>query len=234
MTNDQPIPILCNDEQQFQALAKCLTAHGFEVAAHQARLEDIAAAADGQVLVLDAQHLSDGLATMRSLPTPMRLSVVMLISKGDDIDRIVALEAGADDCLIHPVNPRELAARIRVLRRRGASLGADWNDAASSPRQLVVGDLTVDFSRRQVTLTGEALRLSSTEFRVLAALAEEAGRVVPYEKLHHKVYSTQRPRVDHALKAHITHIREKITSLTGQRDRIKTIHGVGYLFASTT
>jgi len=144
----------------------------------------------------------------------------MLTAKGDETDRVVGLELGADDYISKPFSPRELLARLRAVLRRSTPEGAS--------ERLVVGQVAVDLEGRQVTVAGQRVELTALEFDLLVALAKRAGRVVPREHL-----LAQAGRTDvvgeRTVDVHISHLRQKLGDDPKAPRLIKTVRGIGYV-----
>jgi DNA-binding response OmpR family regulator len=148
----------------------------------------------------------------------------MLTAKGEDVDRIVGLELGADDYLAKPFNPRELLARIRaVLRRTAAPAGA-----AGTPR-VRAGDLEIDVDAREVTVAGRRVVLTHYEFELLAALARAAGRVLSRERLLDVLKGEAYEAFDRSIDVHISKLRAKLEPNPREPRYIRTVRGVGYV-----
>jgi two-component system response regulator CpxR len=152
---------------------------------------------------------------------------LLLTARGEEVDRIVGLEIGADDYLPKPFNPRELVARIRaVLRRTRDGKGAD-----PVPDVVRVGDIELDPATRTVRRSGKVVDLTSVEFGLLEALLREAGRVVTRERLATTVLSRKFSPFDRSIDMHVSKVRKKIGDTEGDPEHIKTVRGVGYIFA---
>jgi two-component system, OmpR family, alkaline phosphatase synthesis response regulator PhoP len=149
---------------------------------------------------------------------------VMLTARGDESDRIVGLELGADDYVVKPFSPKELVARVRaVLRRSRASQRGD--------EVIRVAGVEVDTAKMRVTVAGEAVELTPTEFQLLAALAREPGRVFTRSQLLDAVHGVAIESYERAIDAHVKNIRRKIEPTPGSPRYVLTVHGVGYRFA---
>ena len=161
---------------------------------------------------------------LRATPELVALPVIMLTARGDDVDKIVGLELGADDYLAKPFNPRELLARIHaVLRRqRGALLRGE---------RLTVGRLQIDFDARAVSVDGRRPALTSYEFELLAALARAAGRVLSREQLLDALKGTAYDAFDRSIDVHISKLRAKLEPNPKEPRFIKTVRGAGYVLA---
>ena len=166
----------------------------------------------------------DGFEILRRLRALSRVPVLMLTARGEDVDRIIGLELGADDYLPKPFNPRELAARIRAVLRR------------YEPRPQAVGGrieingVTLDPGTREVMSNGKRVELTTFEFDILDLLLRSAGRVISRDQLMEKFYNRKATAFDRSIDMHISHLRRK---LDGGENLIKTIRGVGYQFCRT-
>jgi two-component system response regulator CpxR len=164
-----------------------------------------------------------GFEVLRRLRERSATPVLMLTARGDEVDRIVGLEMGADDYLPKPFNPRELAARLRaVLRRTGA-------DPTASDR-LAVDDLEVDFGARTVTVAGCEVALTGVEFSLLEALVRSAGSVVSRDDLSRAALYRRASAFDRSLDVHLSNLRRKLGPPADGGERIKTVRGVGYQY----
>jgi two-component system response regulator CpxR len=167
----------------------------------------------------------NGFEVLRRVRATSRLPVLLLTARGEDVDRIVGLEIGADDYLPKPFNPRELVARIRaVLRRTRGEAGSPAPDLVS------VGDVELDPATRTVRLEGKPVDLTSVEFNLLEVLLREAGHVVPRERLVNAVLSRKFSPFDRSIDMHVSKVRKKLGD-TENDEHIKTVRGVGYIFA---
>jgi two-component system, OmpR family, response regulator len=149
------------------------------------------------------------------------LPILMLTARGDETDRVVGLELGADDYLPKPFSPRELLARMRAVLRRAAP-------AAQSER-VQVGDIAIDVAMRDVKVSGASVNLTALEFDLLLALARRAGRVVPRDVLFSLAGRTDTTVNERTVDVHISHLRSKLGEDSRARKRIRTVRGVGYL-----
>jgi DNA-binding response OmpR family regulator len=167
----------------------------------------------------------DGLDVARELTGSSGVPIVMLTARGDETDRIVGLELGADDYVVKPFSPKELVARVRaVLRRSGA-------EAMLRERPIRVGDVEIDPQRMRVTVTGTVVDLTPTEFQLLATLAREPGRVFTRGQLLDAIHGVAIESYERAIDAHVKNIRRKIEPEPGKPRYLLTVHGVGYRFA---
>ena len=158
----------------------------------------------------------DGLEICKELRTFSDVPVIMVTARVEEVDRLIGLESGADDYLCKPFSVRELVARVKALLRRPRS--ASSRDAG----------LILDEGRREVTLDGKKLELTPVEFRLLAALAAEPGRVFPRDALLEKLYADHRVVTDRTVDAHVKNLRRKLETIRPGADLVRSIYGVGY------
>jgi two-component system, OmpR family, alkaline phosphatase synthesis response regulator PhoP len=166
----------------------------------------------------------DGLDVAREIRRWSNTPIVMLTARGDETDRVVGLELGADDYVVKPFSPKELVARIRaVLRRtRAAERGAEI---------LRAGEVEVDTGRMRVSVAGRTVELTPTEFQLLSTLVAEPGRVFTRGQLLDAVHGVAIESYERAIDAHVKNIRRKIEPEPGSPRYVLTVHGVGYRFA---
>jgi DNA-binding response OmpR family regulator len=165
----------------------------------------------------------DGLDVTRELRRLGDTPIVMLTARGDESDRIVGLELGADDYVVKPFSPKELVARVRAVLRRGErGLRAETVQAL---------DVVVDVPRRRVTVGDRQVELTATEFALLETLVREPGRVFTRGQLLDAVHGVSFESYERAVDAHVKNLRKKIEPAPGPPRYIQTVHGVGYRFA---
>jgi DNA-binding response OmpR family regulator len=182
-----------------------------------------------ELLVLDVMLPGlDGFEVLRKLRQESDLPTLMLTARGDDVDRIIGLEAGADDYLPKPFHTREMVARIRAILRRTRQGGRGGGRAS---RLLEAADVRLDLGARSVTCAGAPIELTTMEFDLLRALMESAGRVLSREALLDRIDGRQANPFDRSIDVHVSHLRRK---LGGDSPRIRTIRGVGYQFVLPT
>jgi two-component system response regulator CpxR len=166
----------------------------------------------------------DGFEILRRLRTHSKVPVIMLTARGEDVDRIIGLEIGADDYLAKPFNPRELAARIRAILRR-----YEARPVTPSSR-IEVNGIVLDPASREVYSNGKPVELTTFEFDILEMLMRSAGRVLSRDALMENFYNRKATPFDRSIDMHISHLRKK---LERGESIIKTIRGVGYQLART-
>lgn len=164
----------------------------------------------------------DGFEILKRLRTQSKVPVMMLTARGEDVDRIVGLELGADDYLPKPFNPRELVARIRAVLRRYEPR------AASQSGRIEVSGIMLDPGTREVSAGGKSIELTTFEFDILEMLLRNAGRVLSRDALMENFYNRKATPFDRSIDMHISHLRKKLENGDAL---IKTIRGVGYQFS---
>jgi two-component system response regulator CpxR len=179
------------------------------------------------LIVLDVMLPNmNGFEVLRGLRAESAIPVVMLTAKGEEIDRIVGLEMGADDYLPKPFNPRELLARVRAVFRR---IGKPEKESTESGR-IEVGDVVLDKNTQTVYKDSEQVILTSVEFQILTILLENAGKVVERPDLSEKVLGRRLSYDDRSIDVHLSNLRKKLGHKLGELERIKTVRGTGYLY----
>jgi len=199
-------------------------AHDGEAALNQARTGDY------DLIVLDVMMPQlNGFDVLRELRRDSLMPVLMLTARSEDVDSIVGLELGADDYLPKPCNPRVLVAHIRAILRRAQS-PTHHDEATDSPETLTLGDLEIQTGSRTVTLDGESIAMTSTEYSVLEVLLRDAGHVVSKAELSERALGRELTRYDRSIDMHVSSLRKKLKPLANGEERIKTVRGVGYQY----
>jgi two-component system, OmpR family, phosphate regulon response regulator OmpR len=220
--------LIVDDDTRLSAmLAEYLTGNGFRVHAAEtagAGIADIGRLAPDAVILDVMLPDMDGFEALRRIRTNSDVPVLMLTAKGDETDRIVGLEIGADDYLPKPFNPRELLARLKaILRRR--------NGGVAGPRVLRFGRLEIDPASRSARIDGRDCPMTSYQFDLLVALAENAGRTLSREQLMDMVKGEELEAFDRSIDVHVSRIRAAIETDPKHPRRIITVRGAGYVFA---
>lgn len=171
----------------------------------------------------------NGLDVLRKLRASSTVPVLLLTARGQDVDRIVGLELGADDYLPKPFNPRELVARIRAILRRTRSEAGERQAPQTTVR---VGDVELNPATRTVLRKGEAVDVTAVEFNLLDVLLREAGRVVTRDELAKIALGRMFSPYDRSIDMHISKLRKKLGEDGRGGERIKTVRGVGYIYAA--
>ena len=164
----------------------------------------------------------DGMQVCRALREESDVAIVMLTARVGEEDRLAGLELGADDYVVKPFSPRELAARVRAVLRRTARDPLD-----QGPEELDSGDVRIKVRERSVSVAGEQVRLTPTEFRLLVALLQEPERIFTREQIIRRAFGDEYDGFDRTVDAHVSNLRRKIEAGGGTR-RIETVYGVGY------
>jgi two-component system response regulator CpxR len=227
------ILVIDDDEELCELLKDYLGPEGFEVEAVHDSDKGIERALSNEhdFVVLDVMLPGvSGFEVLRSVRKSSDIPVLMLTARGEDVDRIVGLEMGADDYLPKPFNPRELVARIRAIQRRGEAKQEDEKQPVPSKR-LAVGDIELDTGTRRVTKKGKTVELTAAEFDLLEMLLRSAGEVVTRKDLVSKVLGRGLDPFDRSIDVHVSSLRKKLGHKIKGMERIKTIRGIGYLYA---
>ena len=213
-----------DDVELCSLLAELLQREGFAVeCAHEGRRGLEKALQQGiDLVILDVMLPGmDGFEILRRLRSQSRVPVLMLTARGEDVDRIIGLELGADDYLPKPFNPRELVARVRAILRR-----YEPRPPATAGR-LEVNGIVLDPGTREVVADGNQVELTTFEFDILELLMRAAGRVLSRDALMESLYNRKATPFDRSIDMHVSHLRKK---LERGRTLIKTVRGVGYQF----
>lgn len=223
------ILIIDDDEELCELVSEYLTVEGFEIESvndGQAGLER-ALSGDYDMAILDVMlPKMNGFDVLRNLREQSKLPVIMLTARGDDMERIVGLEIGADDYLPKPFNPRELAARLRAILRRSEPV----LDESGVGEKLDIDGIQVSAASRIATCDGIELNLTSVEFELLSELLREAGKIVKKDDLSERVLERKLSPFDRSLDMHISNLRKKLGNREDGSERIKTIRSVGYIY----
>lgn len=218
--------LLVDDDIELGAmLREYLQQEGFDAVAVHDGAQGVAEAVSGRyaIVVLDVMMpRMGGIEVLRRIRAQSRIPVLMLTAKGDDVDRVLGLELGADDYVPKPCTPRELVARVRAILRRTQSAAED------APLRLEVGPLIVWPQRRSAQWQEAPLALTSTEYNLLEVLARNAGRVVSKADLCEQALGRPLTRFDRSIDVHMSSIRQKLVQQGGDSSLIQTVRGLGY------
>jgi len=192
---------------------------------------DRALSGDYQLTVLDVMLPGvNGFDLLRGIRAASQVPVLMLTARGDDVDRIVGLELGADDYLSKPFNPRELVARIRAILRRTQTEARVAGDRVADT--LGIDDVAMDLGRRTVRRAGESVELTAVEFTLLELLLRAAGAVVRRDELARGALGRALLPFDRSIDVHVSRLRKKLGPRPGGGERIATLRAVGYMYTS--
>jgi two-component system response regulator CpxR len=233
----EQVLIIDDDRELCELVAELLGTEGFGVEVSSSSAQGLERALSGahSIVVLDVMMPGiNGFELLRRLRSEgSGVPVLMLTARGEDVDRIVGLEIGADDYLPKPFNPRELVARINAILRRVARRGEPSGAAREplTPERIEVGDVEVDTGTRVVRREGRVVELTNVEYEILVRLLQSAGRVVTREELVRTALGRELSVFDRSIDMHISHIRKKLGHRVGEAERIRTVRGVGYIYA---
>jgi two-component system response regulator RegX3 len=222
--------LLVEDETSItEPLAEALAREGFDtkVAATAAEALELAARIEPDLVLLDVM-LPDGSGfdVCRELRQRSQVPIIMLTARGEEADRVVGLELGADDYVVKPFSAREVTARIRAVLRRADS------PAQPDEKPIEVGELRLDPAKREVTKDGEVLELSRKEFELLQLLMSSAGSVVTRERAIDEVWDTNWFGSTKTLDVHVSGLRRKLGDDSSEPRFLHTVRGVGFRFSS--
>lgn len=222
--------IIDDDRELCTLICDYLTPLGYEVVAEHSGLRGVDRALDEEfhAVILDVMLPEiDGFEVLKRLRSQSSVPILMLTARGEETDRIVGLEMGADDYLPKTFSPRELLARLRAVTRRTSRA---TNPTETEPREeVVVGPLRIRMDTRSATLHGSPLRLTTLEFELLAALARSRGRVKSREQLIETVAERNYDGLDRSIDVHIWSLRKKLGDDPKNPRFIKTIRAMGYM-----
>jgi DNA-binding response OmpR family regulator len=242
-----PVLLIDDDEELGSLLSRFLEKEGFKIHCEVDGTNGLERAQSGAfcAVILDVMMPGmNGFDLLRELRRTSNVPVIMLTARGQDVDRIVGLEMGADDYLAKPFNPRELAARLRAIQRRTrqasspalSSSAAPSDTAPASPegrRVLIVGDVELNPRARIVRRAGDEVVLTSVEFALLEILMKAAGHIVSREHLSSQGLGRRLSQSDRSIDVHVSNLRKKLGAAPDGGDRIKTVRGFGYQYTGT-
>jgi two-component system, OmpR family, response regulator len=219
--------LLVDDDVDLSAMLKeYLEYEGFEVNAVHDGESGVCRSLDGtyDIVVLDVMMPGiSGIEALRRIRTGSRVPVLMLTARGDDVDRVIGLELGADDYVSKPCTPRELVARLRAILRRSGQVAEPAETST-----VVAGRLRIWPDKRRAEWDGQPIELTSTEFNLIEALAKHVGNVVSKATLSERGLGRPLSRYDRSIDVHVSNLRQKLGSLPDGRSWIQTVRGIGY------
>ena len=228
------ILVIDDDMELCELLQDYLGGEGFQIdAVYRGDLGAEAATSHPyELVVLDVMLPGlNGFDVLRKIRETSRIPVIMLTARGEDVDRIVGLELGADDYLPKPFNPRELVARIRAIQRRLEGTPGGHKVKPKAQTEHRVGDLVLNATERTAKQNGQGVELTSVEFSLLEALLAHAGEIISREDLVEQVLGRQLSAYDRSIDVHVSALRKKLGHNYGQTERIRTVRGIGYLYS---
>ncbi len=231
-TVKEHILVVDDDDGLRSLLEQYLTTNGFEVslAANGVAMDEVLQSVKPDLVILDQMMPGeDGLSIARRLRGSAHMPIIMLSARGEDIDRIVGLEVGADDYLAKPFNPRELLARIRaVLRSKQDAIATEQPATGNMVR---FGDFELDLDAQRLSNAGVEVSLTSAEFTILQIFTSHPNRVLSRDQLMDMLKGYDRDPFDRSIDVRVTRLRRKIEVNPAEPAYIRTVWGQGYLFA---
>lgn len=227
----QQILVIDDDSELCELVAEYLEPDGYKVEAVHDGESGLERALSGEhaLAVLDYMLPGmNGFEVLRQIRARSRLPIVMLTARGDDMNRIIGLQIGADDYLPKPFNPLELVARINAVLRRSQAEPAQKADR----EVLVVGDIEMDSRTRTVRRADKVVELTVVEYSLLEKLLSAPGRILEREELVKAVLHRNLTPFDRSIDTHVSNLRKKLGHEVNGVERIKTVRGVGYIYAS--
>lgn len=230
MEQQYPVLIVDDDARLRELLTQYLEGYGYTVntlPSGEGLLDEIRENPP-EIIILDIMMPGkDGLEVLRDIRPHSNIPVIMLTAKGEDTDRIVGLELGADDYISKPFNPRELLARIKAVLRRSGDL---IRTEKPSGGQIKAAGMVLHIARHRLEVEGDSLELSSTEFKLLRALMENPGQALTRDDLMTSVWGKDFNAFDRSIDVHISKLRAILKPYPTHESRIKTVWGTGYMF----
>ena len=229
----QQVLVIDDDIGLCELVAEYLEPEGYKVEAVHDGERGVERALTGKhaLAVLDVMLPGiNGFEVLRRIRAQSRLPIVMLTARGDDVDRIVGLEIGADDYLPKPFNPRELVARINAVLRR---VRPDEQDERSESGTISVGDIEMETGTRVVRRAEEKVELTVVEYDLLEKLLSAPGRILTREELVKEVLHRELSPFDRSIDTHVSNLRKKLGHQVQGIERIKTVRGVGYIYTKS-
>ena len=228
----QQILVIDDDTELCELVAEYLEPEGYKVEAVHDGYQGVQRALSGKHALAVLDYMLPGLngfEVLRRIRSASRLPIVMLTARGDDVNRIIGLQIGADDYLPKPFNPLELVARINAVLRRTRS----GPNEMQSEEVLVVGDVKMDGRTRTVRRAGETVELTAVEYGLLAKLLSAPGRILTREELVRDVLHRELSAFDRSIDTHVSNLRKKLGHEINGVERIKTVRSVGYIYAKS-
>ena len=223
------ILVIDDDVELCELVAEYLDPDGYQVEAVNDGHTGVERGLSGEHALVVLDYMLPGLngfEVLRQIRVSSQIPVVMLTARGDDMNRIVGLQLGADDYLPKPFNPLELVARINAVLRR-----AQPQAEQSNPGPLIVGDIEMDHRTRTVRKGSQAIELTVVEYALLEMLLQSPGRVLTREELVKKVLHRELSPFDRSIDTHLSNLRRKLGHEVNGVERIRTLRGIGYIYA---
>jgi two-component system response regulator CpxR len=229
----QRILVIDDDVELCELVTEYLAHDGCDVAAVHNGIQGVERALSGEfaLVVLDLMLPGiEGYEVLHRIRSRSSIPVIMLSARGEESDRILGLETGADDYVPKPFNPRELTARIHAVLRRVPARAV--GNATLAPGRIVLGDVLLDVGARSIRCGTRPVELTSVEFDLLKVFLKTPGRVIPREDLARAVLGRELGTLDRSVDVHVSNLRKKLGALPDGGERIKAIRSTGYLYAA--
>lgn len=226
---DASILVVDDDHDIVNAIAKLLEKEGYRIYKAYNGLEAIDCLMRNEIhlILIDIMMPKlDGLSAMMKIRMTKNIPIIVLSAKSEDTDKVLGLSMGADDYITKPYNPMELTARVQSNLRRYLRLGAA--DSTRIGSCIKIGGLMLDRDAKQISVDGEPVKMTATEYKITALLMENAGRVFSAEEIYRRVWNEDCYSVENTVMVHIRHIREKIEINPGDPRYLKVVWGIGY------
>lgn len=225
-----PKVLVCDDDKEIvEAISIYLSGEGFDVVGVYDGYDALKALEENEIdlLVVDVMMPGlDGIRTTLKVRETSSIPIIILSAKSEDTDKILGLNIGADDYLTKPFNPLELVARVKSHLRRYTQLG---NLSAQSDVQIFsCGDLEINDDTKEVSVSGEIIKLTPIEYNILLLLVKNAGKVFSIDEIYEQIWNEEAIGADNTVAVHIRHIREKIEINPREPRYLKVVWGVGY------
>lgn len=228
----QRVLIIDDDVKLQELLAEYLKGYGFDVYYHDEGIGVTAAVQkfSPEIILLDIMLPGkDGIEVLREIRSSGSIPVIMLTAKGDEADRIVGLELGADDYMSKPFSPRELLARIKaVLRRSSADSAAPQSEEKS--QRITAGDISIDPLSMMMECGAKKIELSKTEFRILETFLRNPNIVLSRDAIMNSARGRDFMAFERSIDVHVSKLRAKVEEICGDKNKIRTVWGTGYMF----
>lgn len=227
--DNSAILVVDDDHDIVNAISKLLGKEGYRIYKAYNGLEAIDMLVQNEIhlILIDVMMPKlDGLSAMMKIREKNNIPIIVLSAKSEDSDKILGLSMGADDYITKPYNPMELVARVNSNLRRYLSLGAAGS--TMSDNKLRIGGLELDKDARQITLDGEPVKFTPTEYKITELLMENAGRTFSAEEIYSRIWNEDSYSVENTVMVHIRHIREKIEINPSEPRYLKVVWGIGY------
>lgn len=228
---EQRVLVVDDDVELCQLISQYLEREGFAVETVHSGEKGVERALSGEssIVVLDVMLPGmDGFEVLRRIRSGSSAPVLMLTARGDEQDRILGLEMGADDYLPKPFNPRELSARLQAILRRSGTNSAELRQVATD--RIVVEDVELDRGARIVHCAGKAISLTTVEFDLLEQFLRSAGTVLSREAMVETVLGREFSPFDRSIDVHVSNLRKKLGPRSDGSERLKGVRGIGYLY----